>query len=164
MEKAISTALFVIASVAAAIALINAVVPAMGRSSSALLNSNADATQRIQTDHDIVFVVGDRSANEITLWAKNVGSEVIDRIDEADLFLKTPSTAKRVQWASTGDCPNLISGGTECWEYVLEDGASSWSTAGTIKITVRLNALELGVHEIKLTLRNGVSDEAQFSA
>ena len=50
MEKAITSGLLIIASVVAAIALINAVIPALGKSSSALITANAAASDRIKTD------------------------------------------------------------------------------------------------------------------
>ena len=45
MEKAITTALLMIASIIAAMALINAVIPAANRTSGALLTANAAAAE-----------------------------------------------------------------------------------------------------------------------
>lgn len=164
MEKAITTALFMIASVAAALALINGVLPAVGKSSSALLVANASASERIKTDHKIIFVGGDSTANEVVLWAKNVGTETIDLINEADLFLTNPNdSVVRIEWASTTDCPTLIAGGTECWEFQFEDSATTWVQGVTIRITVRLNSVTIGVYKVKLSLRNGVTTQKEFS-
>ena len=50
MEKAITSALLIIASIIAALALINAVLPAASKSSGALLMANTVAADRIKTD------------------------------------------------------------------------------------------------------------------
>jgi len=158
VEKAITTALFVIASVAAALAIINGVMPAVGRSSSALAVANAEASARIKTDHEIIFAVGDTSSAVLTLWVKNVGSETIDSIGQADLILTQPdNTTKRVSYSSSSPCT------PECWEYQFEDSATKWSKGVTIKITVRLNTVATGVWNATFTLRNGVTAKKEFS-
>ena len=58
MEKVITTALLLIASVIAATALINAVLPAANKSSGALLAANSAAADRIKTDIEIVHASG----------------------------------------------------------------------------------------------------------
>ena len=62
MDKVITSALLIIASVIAAVALINAVIPAMGKSSSALVAANSDAADRIRTDIAILHVASDTSS------------------------------------------------------------------------------------------------------
>ena len=163
MEKAISTALFVIASVAASLALINAVLPATGKSTGALLDANATTSDRIRTDLEIVLAVGSTSTDQVIFWAKNVGPKTIDSISAADVFLTFAGSSKRVDWASTIDCPTLISGGTECWEHVIEGGASDWPQSGTVKVTLRLLSVSTGVHRVRMTLPNGVSADKEFS-
>ena len=48
MEKAITTSMLIIASVVASLALINAVFPAMGRSSGALVTANEAASSLLE--------------------------------------------------------------------------------------------------------------------
>lgn len=163
MEKAISTALFVIAAVIASMALINAVVPALGRSSSALVVANAAAAERVKTDPRIVFAAGDPAANTVTAWVKNVGSYTIPVIDQSDIFLISSGSTKRIQWASAGDCTGLIAGGTECWEYAFEGDAASWSRGKTIKVTLRLNTIDTGVNTVRMAVPNGIVAEQEFS-
>ena len=86
MEKAITTGLFIIASVVATIALINAVIPALGKSSSALVSANSAASDRIRTDIEILHATGDTSANTVTLWVKNIGAS-----DESEMVNFTVS-------------------------------------------------------------------------
>ena len=72
MEKVIATALLAIASIVAAVALINAVLPASGKSSSALVAANKNAAERVKTDIDVIHATGD-TAGTVTVWVKNVG-------------------------------------------------------------------------------------------
>lgn len=153
MEKAITTALLVIASVVAAVALMNAVYPAVTRGSGALLESSGIVAERVRTDIEIVFVAGNTSTNQVTLWVKNVGSETVLGIEKSDLFLKTPTEIKRIPYNS----------GTERWTYALEDGATNWQKAVTLKVTVDLTSLGTGLYEVRLIVPNGASAEKQFS-
>ena len=158
MEKAITTALLVIASVIAAIALTNSVLPAVHRSTGAVLTSSAEVAGRVKTDLSIVFASGNTSTTEITFWAKNVGLQEIKATDKSDLFLTTPSTIKRIDYVAA------CSGGSpDCWSYAFEGGATDWIQATTIKVTVRLNTLATGQHTVKLVVPNGVSVEKIFS-
>ncbi len=77
MDKAITTGIMIIASVIASVALINAVLPAIGDSSGALSAANASAADRIRTDIEIVHaaspaVVGE---DQVLVWVKNIGSQ-----------------------------------------------------------------------------------------
>lgn len=153
MEKAITTALLVIASVAAAVALMNAVFPAVTRGSGALSEASGAAADRIRTDVDIVFAAGNTSNNTITFWMKNVGTETISGIDKSDLFLTTPTTVKRIPYNT----------GAEKWTYTLEDSATAWSQTKTVKVTINLTSVTTGVYEIKFFVPNGTETEKQFS-
>ena len=92
MDKAITTGIFIIASVVASIALINAVLPAIGDSSGALSAANASAADRIRTDIEIVHaaagpVVG--GEDQVLVWVKNIGSQKISPVESSDIFLTT---------------------------------------------------------------------------
>ena len=105
MDKVITSALLIIASVVAAMALINAVIPAMGESSGALLQANSAAADRIRTDIEIVHVASDTSSgseDQIIVWVKSVGPNKIAPIEDTDVFLTMPSTVKRISYAAAG--------------------------------------------------------------
>ena len=74
----------------ATVALINAVIPAMGKGSGALLTANTEAADRIKTDIEIVFASGNSTGDEIIFWAKNVGTKTIKAITDSDILLTTP--------------------------------------------------------------------------
>ena len=157
MDKAITTGLLIIAGIVATMALVNAVVPAVGQSSSALLTANSAASDRIRTDIEVIHVAADTSPvgeDQILVWVKSVGSNVIDPVENTDVFLTTPSTIKRVPYGS----------GAEYWNYTFENG-TAWTQGVTVKITLHLaNAsVTAGSYNVKITVYNSVSAEKDFS-
>ena len=155
MEKAITTALLVIASIIASVALINAVIPAVGRSTSALLGANNAASDRIKTDIEILFATGDTAADQIILWTKNVGSKTIKPIAHSDVFVTTPTNVQRVPYTGSGV-------GTPYWEYAIENG-TEWSQAVTVKLTLHMGTLSTGSHTVTLAVYNSVQATKEFS-
>jgi flagellar protein FlaG len=158
MEKAITTALLVIASIIAAIALTNSVLPAVGRSTGAVLTSSAEVAGRVKTDLSIVFASGNTSSTEITYWTKNVGLQEILGADKSDLFLTTPTVIKRIDHLAS-----CSSESPDCWSYSFEGGATNWIQATTIRVSVRLITLTTGQHTVRFVVPNGVSAEKVFS-
>ena len=155
MEKAITSGLFIIASVVATIALINAVIPALGKSSSALVTANAAASDRIKTDIEILYATGDTTAKTVTFWVKNIGTTTIKDITVSDIFLDTPTSVSRLSY--TSGCTS------DCWDYALEGGATDWRYTETVKFIITLPSLSTGVYSIRLTVFNGVSADKDFS-
>ena len=155
MGNSISSGLLLIASVVAALALINAVVPALGKSSSALVTANAAASDRIKTDIEIVHATGDSSAKTVTVWVKNIGTITIDDITASDIFLDTPSSVSRLSY--TSGCVS------DCWDYALEGGATDWKNTETVKFTLTLSSLTSGVYSVRVSVFNGVSADKDFS-
>jgi len=155
VEKAITSGLLIMASVVAAIALINAVIPALGKSSSALVTANAAASDRIKTDIEIIHATGDTSAKTVTIWVKNIGYTSIKDITASDIFLDTPSSVSRLSY--TSGCVS------DCWDYAFEGGATDWSRTETVKFTLTLSSLGTGVHSVRISVFNGVSADKDFS-
>ena len=158
MEKTITTALLVIGSIVATVALINAVIPAAGKSSGALLTANSDAADRIKTDIEIIFASGDTGDKQIVFWTKSVGSKTIIRISESDIFLNTPTGPSRIAYDAA--CSASV---PPCWSYAFEGGETDWTRAVTIKATLELSSLSTGIHKITMTVYNAVSAEKEFS-
>ena len=155
MDKTITTALLVIAGIVATLALINAVLPAAGKSSSALLVANSDASDRIKTDIEIVFAMGSTGDSEIIFWAKNVGSKAIKVIDDSDVFLTTPTTVTRVPYTGSASADPR-------WDYTIENG-TQWSKSVTIKVALHMDSVSTGVHEITFTVYNSINATKEFS-
>jgi len=155
VDKAITSGLLIIASIVAAIALINAVIPALSKSSGALVTANASASDRIKTDIEIVHATGDTTSKKVTVWVKNIGTTTINNITASDIFLDTPSSVSRL--AYTSGCTS------DCWDYVLEGGATNWKNTETVKFTLTLSSLVAGVYSVRVSVFNGVSADKDFS-
>ncbi len=159
MDKVITSALLIIASVVAAMALINAVIPAMGESSGALLQANSAAADRIRTDIEIVHVASDTSSgseDQIIVWVKSVGPNKIAPIEDTDVFLSMPSTVKRISYDAAGS--------VESWNYTVENG-TDWVQAVTVKITLHLadTTVVTGAYSVTVSVYNSVSATKDFS-
>ena len=156
MEKVIATALLIIASVVASMALINAVLPALGKSSSALATANKKAAERIRTDIDVVHATGDTSGT-ITVWVKNVGDQAIKSVKDSDVIITKPSGAGGVKRLS------YVSGcSSECWDFTIEDSATDWTTAVTVKFTLTTSVTS-GSYSVSVAVPNGVTANKDFS-
>ena len=153
MSQTITTAMLVIASLIAAIALINAVLPATGQSASALAAANSEAARRIKTDIDIIYASGNTSGT-ITIWVKNVGTQVIRSVEDSDIFIIKPTGVSRLSYVS--GCSS------ECWDYELEDSKSAWTTAVTVKFTVT-TSVAAGSYSVSIAAPNGVTAVKDFS-
>ena len=154
MEKSITSALLIIASIIAAMALINAVLPAASKSSGALLMANTVAADRIKTDIEILHASGNDTSNKITLWVKNIGTKNIVPISASDVILTTPSDVLRLPYVS--GCSS------ECWAYLVEDSGSDWKQSVTVKFTLS-TSVTTGVYTITLSVVNAVSAVKDFS-
>ena len=155
MQGVISTALLLIASVIAATALINAVLPAANKSSGALLAANSVAADRIKTDIEIVHASGNETSDKITLWVKNIGPKNIAPISASDLILTTPSDILRLSYVS-----GCSSG--DCWDYFVEDSGSDWKQSVTVKFILS-TTVTTGVYSITISVVNAVSAVKDFS-
>ena len=154
MDKTIATALFIIASVVATAALINVIMPATGKSSSALISANSAAAERIKTDIEIVFASGDTTNGEIVMWVKNVGTQIIRPIKDSDIFLTTPTSVARVPHTGSASA-------NPRWDYIIENG-TDWSQAVTLKVTLYMDNVSTGIHVITMAAYNSVSATKEF--
>ena len=156
MGKVITTALLIMASVVAALALINAVLPALGKSTSALATANSEAASRIKTDIEIIYSTGDTSGT-VTAWAKNVGTQAIKSIKDSDVIIIKPSAAGGVKRIS------YVAGrSSECWDFTIEDSKTDWTSAVTVKFTLTTTVTS-GSYTISIAAPNGVTAIKDFS-
>jgi len=166
--------LLTIAGVIAAIAIMNAVYPAVTRSSSALTAASGSVDERIRTNIEIVHVVGELSSTstwvdtnsndlfDFFAWVKNVGDARIVAIEETDVFFGQPGGIERIPHA------DYAGSSYPQWSYVVENG-TDWSRTATIKITVSFDdgcpscTKPTGTYFMKVITPNGVSNEHYFS-
>ena len=154
MDKVLVTTLLTMAAVVAAVMVVNTMLPALGRSTSAVLSSSTAASDRLKTDTEIIHVATDTSAFKVYAWVKNTGATEITAIDSGDLFYKTSSTFDRL--------PYNASACTDCWSYTIEDD-TIWSPGVTIKVTVHLTTLPTGNYLVRFVTRNAVVAEKEFT-
>ena len=136
-------------------ALINAVIPAMGRSASALATANSTTADRIRTDVEIIHATGDDTNNVITVWVKNVGTKKITAITSSDIILTKPTTPTTVV-----SLPYESGCAAECWDYAPV--GTDWSRAVTIKFTLK-TAVTTGVYTVRFSSSNAASATEDFS-
>ena len=158
MDKAITSGLLIIASIIASIALINAVIPAMSKSSGALVTANSEAADRIRTDIEVIHVASDTSGDpdQVIVWVKNIGLNTITSIDSGDVFLTTPTEVKRLSYGSAS--------GSEYWDYSIE-GATEWTQTVTVKMTLYLTngSVTAGGYNVIVNVYNSVNASKDFS-
>ena len=167
--------LLTIAGIMSAVAVFNAVYPAVTRSSSAVISASARVNDRLKSGIEIVHAVGeldsggsfqDTNGNgkfDFLIWIKNVGDKTIDVINDADLFLGKPGNFTRI--------PNeteVESTVYPRWGFTIENVETEWSPRVTIRVTVTYNSPPdatpaTGSYDVKFVIPNGLSDEDFFS-
>jgi archaeal flagellar protein FlaG len=159
-DQAISTAILTVATIIAALVLVNALYPSLYSTSGSILSMNNRAADRIRTDLTVLTEWYDPAhpANDIGLeaWVKNIGSTTVTTDDMAniDLFLYTGNhTAVRIPGAS--------------WSYELlnGDGDSDWDPSETIHVLVHYDpgSSSPGVWKLRMVLPDGVGAEDSFT-
>ncbi len=176
IDKAITTMLLTIAGVIAAVAVMNAVYPAVTRSSSAVASASDTVDKRIRTNITVVQSVGeldsssswvDTNSNSLFdfyIWSKNVGNIRIPAISEVDVFFGQPGGIERIPHEDDAG------GSYPQWSYTLEGGATEWGIASTVKFDIKFDdgcpgscLKATGTYFIRVITPNGVAAESYFS-
>lgn len=157
MEKAIATVMLTVAGIAAIAAVINAMMPAIARTSSAIIATSDSVDGRIATQLEIVHASGMEGAFTVDAWAKNVGSRRIAPIARVDVFFGPPDAFVRVPQGPAGcEAP--------CWSFTLVND-TEWNPTATLHISLNLDAPLLAgtTYYLKVVAPNGVSDARFFT-
>ncbi|HXK33366.1 MAG TPA: hypothetical protein VNM91_05040, partial [Dehalococcoidia bacterium] len=67
-----------IAAIVAIIAVANAVLPSVGRTSGALISASGVVEERISSQIEIVHATGQNADPDADAWVKNIGSSTVD--------------------------------------------------------------------------------------
>ena len=157
MDKAITTALLIIAGVICMIFVFNSVYPAVNRSSAAMVSMADSIDDRMKSRINIVHAANTANRSSVYLWVKNVGTTRIVTIDETDVFFGQETDFERVPYVDDA------SGGYPSWGYTLEND-TEWLTSATIKITITYSSDPgAGTYFAKVVIPNGIADEYFFS-
>ena len=165
MDKVVTTALLTLAAVAAGIMVINALLPALGSSGGSILSSSNAASDQIKTNVAIIAVATDVPSAEIYVWIKNVGSNNIESIDLADVFLQTSASFNRIGYDTgsvTNDC-DASPASTDQWMYCYEESEIIWKPKKTIKVTISVTSLPADEYAVQFTTNNGITAHKSFS-
>lgn len=157
MEKAITTALLIIAGVVCMIFMFNSVYPMVNRSSEAMVSMSDDVNDRMKSRVTIVHAINSADRLNLYIWVKNIGSTRILSIDECDVFCGQENDFERIPYVDDagGSYPN--------WAYSIEND-TEWKAGATLKITITYSSDPgSGTYYIKLIIPNGISDEYFFS-
>ena len=167
--------LLTIAGVIAAIAVMNAVFPAVTRSAGALTTASSTVDERIRTNVSVVQSVGeldsggswvDTNSNSLFdffVWTKNVGDVTVPAIEEIDVFFGEPGSIVRIPHTddSPGTYPN--------WTYTVE-GGGDWEVSSTVRFEIRFDdgcpgscTQPQGTYFVRVVTPNGVATESYFS-
>ena len=157
MDKAITTALLIVAGVVCMIFVFNSVYPMINRSSEAMASMAETIDERMKSRINIVHAANTANRTSVYIWVKNVGTQRILDIDESDLFFGPSDNFSRI--SHTDDA----GGGYPQWDYSLEND-TEWQTSATLKITISYSSDPgTGTYYTKFIIPNGISDEYYFS-
>jgi len=170
MDKVLTTILLMVAAVVCVTLVVNAVYPAISRSTSALSSASARMNERIRSQIEIVHASAELDKDgvwqdtdsdtyfDIFAWVKNVGSGSIVDIEQSDVLVGGNQTIW--SWIPHVD---HASGAYPQWDYTIENG-TEWSTSTTLKIEISYeSALTSGEYSLKVLTPNGISDDHVFS-
>jgi flagellar protein FlaG len=161
-DETISTAILAVATIIAAIVLVNAIYPALYGAAGSILSMNDMAADRMMTDIKVLtewYPGGSPADLGLVAWVKNTGSTTITgaEMNSTDVFLYTGGgTSVRVPSSGAGNN----------WSYSIlgGDGDASWDPGETIQVTVHyVDGVSPGTLRFRMALHNGVYDEDAFA-
>ena len=157
MEKAIATVILTVAGITAIVAVLNALMPAITRTSGSLVASADSVDSRISTQIEIIHAVGTDGSATVDTWTKNVGAVGISPVDRVDIFFGTADNFLRIPYGG----PSCTA---PCWDYTIEND-SVWNPTATLKVTLTLdyNLAAGNTYYIKVVAPNGINDARFFT-
>jgi len=157
VDKAITTALLIVAGVICIMFVFNSVYPAVNRSSAAMVSMAEQMDERMKSRINIVHAANSADRKTVYLWVKNVGSTRIVSVEETDVFFGSSDNFSRIPYV------NDAGGSYPRWAYSLEND-TEWRNSATIKITITFDSDPgAGTYFTKVVIPIGISDEYFFS-
>ena len=156
MDKAITTALLIIAGVISMVFVFNNVYPMIGRSSEAMVSMADKIDDRMKSRINIVHAANSADRQTVYLWVKNVGSSRIVSVEETDVFFGQEDDFERVPYTDDAS-------GYPEWEYDIEND-TEWGASATVKITISYDSDPgAGTYFAKIVLPNGITASKVFT-
>ena len=146
-----------IAAIVSVVAVTNAVLPSVGRTTGALISTSSVVQDRIASQIEIVHATGQDGNPDADVWVKNIGAATVDPVDRIDVFFGPSGDFQRIPYGGSG-CT------APCWEYTIEN-ATDFEPTATIDIIVHDTAnLATGqTYYVKVVTPNGVDDSKYFT-
>jgi flagellar protein FlaG len=147
-----------IAAIVAIVAVVNAVLPSVSRTSGALISASNAVEDRIASQVEIVHATGLDGDPEADIWVKNTGASTIDGLDRVDVFFGPEGDFQRIAQGDDSSCT------APCWYYDIEN-ATAWEPTATLHVTVKDDAdLSTGTtYYVKVVTPNGIADSKFFT-
>jgi len=166
MDKVITTALLIVASMVMAVALFNIAYPAIVRGGDAIASMVDRADERIRSQIVIVHADAEwhdgapRDLNgsgdiEAVIWVKNVGDTRIAAVERLDVFFGAEGNFARIPHASESTSGPY-------WQETVEN-APEWTPTATLRITLHNAPLQAGRQFVKVITPSGVAHEYFWS-
>ncbi len=142
----------------AIVAVINAVMPEVSRTSSTLVSTAGVIEDRISTQVEIIHAGGQDAATTADVWIKNVGASTIGAPEQSDLFFGPEGGFARVPYGTTDTCA------APCWYYSFEND-TSWRPTATMHVVIKLTTpLATGtIYYVKIVAASGATDSKYFT-
>jgi len=157
LDKAVTTALLIIAGVVCMIFVFNSVYPMVNSSSQAMVSMAEQVDERMKSRINIVHAANTANRTSVYLWVKNIGAQTVKVVDDCDLFLGQDNSFERVPYTTEAG------GGYPQWTFTIEND-TEWKNSATIKITISYSSDPgAGTYYTKFILPNGISNEYYFS-
>lgn len=147
-----------IAAIVSIVAVVNAVLPSVARTSGALISASGVVEDRIASQIEIVHATGQDGSPDATAWIKNIGISTIDPMERVDVFFGPSTNFQRLPQGDAG-CT------APCWEYTYENSTSAWEPTSTVRITIHASSdLVSGTtYYVKIVTPNGIADSKFFT-
>lgn len=146
-----------IAAIVAIVAVVNAVLPSVSRTSGALISASNVVEDRIASQVEVVHATGQDGDPDADVWVKNTGASTIGGIERVDVFFGPDGNFGRIPQGDPG-CT------APCWEYSIEN-ATTWEPTATLHIIVKTetNLLSGTTYYVKVVTPNGIADSKFFT-
>ncbi len=146
-----------IAAIVSIVAVVNAVLPSVSRTSGALISASNVVEDRIASQIEVVHATGQDADPDADVWVKNTGAATVSAVDRVDVFFGPDGNFQRIAQGIAG-CT------APCWEYEIEN-STKWEPTATLHIIIHADTnLATGTtYYVKVVTPNGIADSKFFT-
>ncbi|MBF6600829.1 MAG: hypothetical protein IVW36_10015 [Dehalococcoidia bacterium] len=146
-----------IAAIVAVVAVTNAVLPSVGRTTGALVSTSSVVQDRIASQIEIVNATAQDADPDARVWVKNIGAVKVQPVERMDVFFGPSGNFQRVPYGGAG-CA------APCWEYTIAN-ATDFEPTATLSIVIHNSGnLSAGqTYYVKVVTPNGIDDSKYFT-